>query len=227
MAGGDVEKGADEEEERVALDDSDLDERHLMWEKNIDIVTAFLTTNGQIQITLMAAYATALAFLATWGNSLTGDGRASTFSVIIPLLSLVVLILALNVYSWIAIQISYLQTVALKNPRVREPITYFDYRALIEEKWVERGLIERSFLLFLGGVKYYIQLPLKVRDIYCYYFLIYVVSPIACIVFVLEGRDLYTRLGILVSAQLFIVSYGLRDKLAGAMLPSSSIGQNR
>ncbi|MBS9405487.1 hypothetical protein KG088_17935 [Halomonas sp. TRM85114] len=205
------------------LSEMELDERHLMWEKNIDIVTAFLTTNGQIQITLVAAYATALAFLATWGNSLTGAEKASTFSITIPLFSLVALILALNVYSWIAIQISYLQTVALKHPRVREPITYFDYRARIEDNWLSRAPVKRFFIVVRGGFKYYIQLPFKMRDIYCYYFLIYVISPIACMVYVLDGKELYYRLATLIFVQILIVSYGLRDRLAGSMLSASNI----
>lgn len=195
-----------------------LDERHLMWEKNIDIVTAFLTTNGQIQITLVAAYSTALAFLATWGNSLTGSEKVITFAAVIPLLSLAVLILALNVYSWIFIQISYLQNVALKDLRLSAPVTYFDYRAQIENTWQSQPVFKRLFRLLLNGFIYYIRLPFNIRDVYCYYFIIYVISPIACVYYVLEGSELVSRLLFLIVVQLLIVSYGLRDKVAGTML---------
>ena len=189
-------------------------QKDLFWEKNVDIVTTFLATNGQIQVALVTAYSTAIAFLTTWGSALQADTKNLIFGTVVPVFSLGILVLAINVYSWIGLQLKYLDDATHANANPSEFRSYFEFRRKLNELWESMTLFERIKLSAKEGIWYYISMPTKIRDIYCYYFLIYIVAPLISLSYVECGKTLFYHIALLVLAQIVLVTYGLRDRFA-------------
>lgn len=155
----------------------------LHWEYCQVRTTAYLTTNGQIEISLCGLFATTVAVLVTLGQAQTAKHEYATFSLIIPAFSLVVLLLASRVHVWIREQLEY-SAIAGLHPSAHKVLPSLEeWKEECAHEWYRlpwRLRVGRS--LFRGTIAY-LLLPCRTRDIYMSYFLIYIGVPLVSAVY--------------------------------------------
>jgi hypothetical protein len=152
--------------------------------------TAYLTTNGQIEISLCGLYGTVVAVLVTLGQGLLAKQNYVVFQLIIPGFSLLILVLSLKVYVWIREQLEYGAMAGL-HPRYHQ-----DFPSL--EQWQSRCAEEWKLLSFqrriLLGIRYgtlsFVSLPFQLREIYRYYFLLYISVGVVSSIYGARGQAL-------------------------------------
>jgi len=188
------------------LDDIDL----AFWEKNLDRVTSFVTTNGLIQVTLCTAFPAALALLLTFAEP-DAARRVYIFKYIIPSLSLVMLSLSANIYAWIFMQLWYLSHFGRHPSFLKVIPSYEQWKELIAHMWRRRPLENRIMTHTLFVLRFYFFMPLRIGNIYCYYFLLYIGSPIVAMLYVSSGFEIVNYLATLIVAQLLICGLSMRE----------------
>ena len=182
------------------------------WERCMDRATSYVTTNGTLQIYLCVLFATAIAALVTVGGSNANLG-ATIYGYVIPAFSLVVLMLSFNIYAWIAEQLLYLDHFGTYECFLRYRLSYEAFRTEISDTW-KRLPWRRRELQYLGRVAaFMIRIPISMRDVYCYYFFIYLAAPYLSLAYVYEGRALAIRASAVFLAQFLIALTGLRSAL--------------
>lgn len=142
-------------------------------------IAGYLTTNGLIEISLCGLYATSVAVLIAFGQSLADKHDYVVFNLLVPSFSLVVLTLAVNVYAWIRLQLEYLALISTHPEGLRHIPTYEQWKALCQTRWLACLRHQRISRLFVSSVQSLVLLPFKVRDIYHYYFLLYIATGFA------------------------------------------------
>lgn len=188
-----------------------IDESMLV-ENSLNRATSYLTTNAMIHVTLCGLFATTIAVLVALAEQKDGISSDAVYRYVIPAFSCVILTVSLNVSNWISEQLNYLEMFG--RPRSGKDFIYFEeFLELINTKWSERSFASRFFQVPFKALLFYATMPLRLNNIYCYYFLIYTLTPVVGI-FRHMGMDaLWLELPILIGIQLFLIGTGLKRYL--------------
>ena len=186
-------------------------------EVSLERAKDYCTTNGLIQVSLCGLFATAIAVLVAFGEQ-TGTSDVAkniVYGIIIPTFSFNVLTVSFKVYTWITEQLWYIAHFGRSPDKVKKFMSIEEWQALREEIWVKRhaDVIVRAWKIFWGIIDFYVCIPIAgfLRDdIYCYYFLLYIVAPFLSLAHIYQGMDLARSAALVVVGQLISGLIGLQ-----------------
>lgn len=187
-------------------------DKNLFWQVSLDRATSFVTTNGNIQVTLCGLYATATAVLLTVVQEESDATKALAFTYVIPTLSVIIYILSSNVYNWIVMQIKYISTYGTWEAYVGPVQSYEEWKGEVKTFWYSKNVLAREFRYFIDVFMFIIKMPLRTNHLYAYYFMIYLISPHASLAYINNGINLKGSL-LLVAIQVLITALSCRDTL--------------
>ena len=155
------------------VSDADL----IYWESCQSRVASYLTTNGQIAISVCGLYATTISVLVTVGLSGDREPPAAIFSLVIPAFSVVLMTIGIRVYVWIKEQLEYSALAGLHPEKHAILLSFEEWRTECCREWSAMSLRKRFWLSLAEGLRVYLSFPFRFRDVYMYYFFIYSVTP--------------------------------------------------
>ncbi len=176
-------------------------------------VTSYLTTNGTIHVTLCGLFATTLAVLVAFAEQPNSTSEKIVYGIIFPAFSLVILMVSLNVSSWIHEQITYLEWFGRKRDSSIEFLYFEEFQELYWKQWLAIPLLSRLWIILKRSLVFYATIPIRFNNIYCYYIMIYAGAPILGLTRGLDGSILYWALALLVLTQIALIAVGMRSYL--------------
>lgn len=182
------------------------------WEKSMDRATSYVTTNGNLQIYLCVLFATAMAALVTAAGA-KPDIAPIVYRYIIPVFSLVILMLAFNIYSWITEQLLYLEYFGSYEYFMRYRVSYEAFCSTVMAAWKGKSLVAREWKYAVRVLLFMLKVPISLHNLYCYYFLIYLAAPYLSVAYVVSGWRVVVGWGMVLTAQCLIAATSLRSSL--------------
>jgi len=186
--------------------------------------TSYVTTNGMIHVTLCGLYATTVAVLVALAEQGNSAARPIIYEYIIPAFSFVILTVSFNVWSWIHEQLEYLSIFGRESVGVENFISFEAWLERADHHWNLKPRIRRICHLLFNVTLFYIRIPISMNNIYCYYFLLYVATPIVGILHMRNNIYIGRSLSIIVGLQLLAALIGLR-RMIGLNVIQREVGR--
>ena len=190
---------------------------NLLVEYSLNRATSFVNTNGMIEITLCGLYATTISVLVTISESQNLSIKPLVYGYIIPIFSFVIFTLATNVYSWIFEQLEYY------GQNRNEDVTFLTYEQcsqLTYDFWMQKNWRKRVNLLSRELAHFLATFVFRMDNIYYYYFLIYVSTPIVALWAVSDHYSFAKSAGLFLAMVVTSAAFGLRPALRQAIIHS-------
>lgn len=182
----------------------------MLVESSLARATSYVTTNGMIQVTLCGLFATTVSVLVALAEQGGSEAGPAVYRVLIPAFSFVILTVSFNVYSWVHEQLIYLSIFGRQQPDVAKVLSFEQWLELADEHFKQRPPGRRYVRMLWHIAKFYAGIPFRMNNIYCYYFLLYVATPIFGLIHIRDNIDLTRSILLLVAVQLVSAFIGLR-----------------
>lgn len=179
---------------------------------SINRASIYLITNGTIHVTLCGLFATTIGVLIALAEQGVGVTRGHVYDVVIPVFSLVILTVSLNISTWVAEQITYLEWFG-RERTAGQFLCYEEFKEKIRDNWAARRRGKRYLDLVLDAAAFYLAIPVRMNNVYCYYFLLYAATPIVGLAYHNGTSATWPAIPALVAVQVALVAIGLRGYL--------------
>lgn len=182
----------------------------VLAECSLNRATSYVTTNGMIQVTLCGLFATTIAVLVALAEQTGSSSSPVIYSFVIPAFSFVILTVSLNVYSWITEQLTYLDWFGRSDSQIIQFRSFEEFLELTNGEWNKTGPVRKLWYITWKSFTFYALMPFRFNNIYCYYFFLYIVTPIVGIVYNGGVASIWPAVPIVIAIQLFLIGTGLR-----------------
>lgn len=193
---------------------------NLLVEYSLNRATSFVNTNGMIEITLCGLYATTISVLVTISESQNLSIKPLVYGYIIPIFSFVIFTLATNVYSWIFEQLEYLEYYGQRRNNNVAFFTYEQCSQMSYDFWIQKSTGKRVYLLSRELANFLATFIFRMDNIYYYYFLIYVSTPIVGLWAVSDHYSFAKSVALFLAMVVMSAAFGLRPALRQAIIHS-------
>lgn len=182
----------------------------VFWQKSVERATNYCTTNGIIQVTLSATFATATAALVTFAQS-DANVKEVIYRFVLPAMSIMILALSANVYSWIEEQLTYLSHFGSYKGFLGKPMSYENWWYRLADYGAEHMKKRGFFWLQYEVLLFLLRSTVSMKNIYAFYLLLYFVTPYASLLLVRDKVELMNSYLLIFVVQAVIGSVALRS----------------